>query len=250
MFDRLTYVRPAFRWEVKQRVGRVPNVADISNPTSVRIAIGMFEALGVPSAQTVSKAGDPGPALEAGIEQLLADALGEIDPLRNWTVARGKLIAAYHQYEHLERLAQLIKQDPTYRAEIARDYSIKPDVVVGELREAMGNTRHLLHAVVSCKWTIRSDRVQNIRHEAVLMIRHRRGRLPHIVAVTAEPLPSRIASIARGTGEIDAVYHVALGALSESVSAGPWHDQQDTLDELVGQRRLFDLAELAGTLAG
>ena len=81
------------------------------------------------------------------------------------------------------------------------------------------------------------------------MIRHRRGRLPHIVAVTAEPLPSRLAAIARGTGEIDAVYHVALDALTDAVSNGPWGDQQDMLDELVEQRRIFDLGDLPGALA-
>jgi hypothetical protein len=48
--------------------------------------------------------------------------------------------------------------------------------------------------------------VQNIRHECLQMIRHRRGRQPHPVTVTAEPLPSRLASIARGTGEVDDSY--------------------------------------------
>jgi hypothetical protein len=75
-----------------------------------------------------------------------------------------------------------------------------------------------LHAAVSCKWTIRSDRVQNIRHEANLLLRHRRGRAPHIVAVTAEPLPSRLASIAMGTGELDCVYHLVLDELREAVA--------------------------------
>src|SRR3954471_12436423 len=98
MLDRLSYVRPAFRWEDKKRVGTVPNVADVSNPTSVRISVGMFEALGVESTHRPLVAGDPGPALEAGIERYLADSLVEIDPLRTWTVARGRLIASYHQY--------------------------------------------------------------------------------------------------------------------------------------------------------
>jgi hypothetical protein len=50
------------------------------------------------------------------------------------------------------------------------------------------------------------------------MIRHRRGRQPHLVTVTAEPLPSRLASIARGTGEVDAVYHIAYDAMAASVA--------------------------------
>ena len=50
-------------------------------------------------------------------------------------------------------------------------------------------------------------------------VRHRRGRQPHLVTVTAEPLPTRLASIARGTGEVDAVYHIAFDALAASVTA-------------------------------
>ena len=71
----------------------------------------------------------------------------------------------------------------------------------------------LLHASVSCKWTIRSDRAQNTRLEARNLSRNRKGNQPHIVAVTAEPLPSRLASVALSTGDIDCVYHVALDEL-------------------------------------
>jgi hypothetical protein len=40
-----------------------------------------------------------------------------------------------------------------------------------------------------------------------------------LVTVTAEPLPTRLGSIARGTGEVDAVYHIAFDALAASVAA-------------------------------
>jgi hypothetical protein len=128
--------------------------------------------------------------------------------------------------------------------EIGRDYVIRPDVTVGIRRgEAL-----FLHAAISCKWTIRSDRVQNVRHEAVILTRHRRGRQPHIVVVTAEPLPSRLAAIARGTGEIDAVYHIAfeelLGATTSKGSAG----EKEVLAELVEQKRLVDFTRLPDVL--
>jgi hypothetical protein len=106
-----------------------------------------------------------------------------------------------------------------------------------------------LHAAISCKGTIRSDRVQNIRHECLQMIRHRRGRQPHLVTVTAEPLPSRLASIARGTGEVDAVYHVAFDAVNASVTENANAEQQEAWREVVGQRRLLSYEFLAGTLA-
>lgn len=73
------------------------------------------------------------------------------------------------------------------------------------------------HANVSLKWTFRSDRAQNVRTEALQMIRQRRGPMPHMVALTGEPLPSRLESLARGTGELDALYHVALHPLIEGL---------------------------------
>ncbi len=126
------------------------------------------------------------------------------------------------------------------------DYLIKPDVTV-----ALENFGELpfLHAAVSCKWTIRSDRVQNIRHESVLLTRLRRGRQPHIVSVTAEPLPTRLAAIARGTGEVDAVYHATLDPLVRATDLAGTPEQQDALAEMIEQRRLFDLSALPEVLA-
>jgi hypothetical protein len=66
--------------------------------------------------------------------------------------------------------------------------------------------------------------------------------------VTAEPLPSRLASIGRGTGEVDAVYHVAFAELRDSVAAVGTAEQRDVLAELTDQSRLLDLAALPKTL--
>lgn len=121
------------------------------------------------------------------------------------------------QYDHLNKVDELVKEYPELRTTLGTDYIIRPDVVVG-LPARHDEERPFLHAAISCKWTIRSDRVQNIRHENNQMIRHRRERLPHLMTVTAEPLPSRLAAIARGTGEVDAVYHIAFDALDYSVT--------------------------------
>ena len=64
---------------------------------------------------------------------------------------------------------------------------------------------------------MRSDRAQNTRTEALNLIRGRKGNTPLIVAVTFEPLPSRIASLAMGTGDLDCTYHGALNELLEAV---------------------------------
>ncbi|MFI5522371.1 NgoMIV family type II restriction endonuclease [Streptomyces platensis] len=91
--------------------------------------------------------------------------------------------------------------------------------------------------------------MQHIRHEFIQMIRHRRDRQPHLVTATAEPMPSRIAAIARGTGEADAVYHIAFEALAHAVAAQDTTQQQDDWNECVEQRRVLPYGELANTLA-
>lgn len=47
----------------------------------------------------------------------------------------------------------------------------------------------------SAKWTMRSDRAQNSRTEALGLIRNRKENLPHIAVVTGEPLPGRFGFI-------------------------------------------------------
>lgn len=85
--------------------------------------------------------------------------------------------------------------------------------------------RPILHASISCKWTIRSDRSQNARTEGLNLIRSRKGNAPHIVIVTAEPYPQRIASLALGTAVLE------------------------MLDILVSGKRLRDISDLPFDLA-
>jgi len=108
----------------------------------------------------------------------------------------------------------------------------------------------ILHASISCKWTLRSDRGQNARTEALNLIRNRKGSVPKIVAVTGEPLPMRIASLALGTGDLDCVYHFALPELQEAIddliSTGEsgLEDQKEMLNTLIEGRRLRDISDL------
>jgi hypothetical protein len=109
------------------------------------------------------------------------------------------------------------------------------------------NEKPILHASVSCKWTIRSDRAQNARSEGLNLVKNRKGRLPHIVVITAEPTPGRLASIALGTGEIDCVYHFALPELKETI-AELGHDDE-TLNVMIEGHRLRDISDLPLDLA-
>lgn len=96
---------------------------------------------------------------------------------------------------------------------------------------------------------MRSDRAQNSRTEALGLIRNRKGHLPHIAVVTAEPLPSRLASLAMGTGDIDCLYHFALYELIEAVNQSGAEDSIEILNILVEGKRLKDISDLPLDLA-
>ena len=176
-------------------------------------------------------------------------------------------IARYEQYAHLVALNNAAKNDPELAAALGSDYTITPDIVVSREAEAddvinaeqllVDNTvalatslrksnggRPFLHASISCKWTIRSDRAQNARSEALNLIRNRKGPLPHVMVVTAEPTPSRLASIALGTGDIDCVYHFALHELQVTLKTLGMDDAADLLAVMVNGRRLKDISDL------
>jgi hypothetical protein len=223
-----------------------PTPADSSSSQSMAISHELLRQLGC-GGQAVGGQ-SAGSALEHGVRDLLATQLPLMAPASSWDVRAGRPISHYWQYEHLARVHAIFVGNPLLKAELGVDYLVKPDVVVSVPGRSTGGLPSL-HAVVSCKFTLRSDRAQNIRHEAITLVRHRRGRQPHIVAVTGEPLPSRLAALCRGTGEIDAVYHTCLNELVAAVAAVGNSSQRSDLDEFVAQRRLFDLSDLAGHLS-
>jgi hypothetical protein len=239
-------------WKKLKSTGEpVPNSADSNSTPSKRLAGKILEVLGVePEVVLAETPSNPGPELERAVHEDLAVALSQIDPGRVWQVDHKKVVSDFFQYAHLRKLKQAVRKNPVLSADLGLDYLIEPDVTVGITGDSADSDGDpFLHAAVSCKWTIRSDRVQNIRHEFLQLIKHRRGRLPHLVAVTAEPMPSRIASIARGTGEVDTVYHIAFDALQEAVDAVGSKQQKNDLAEFITQGRLRPYEELAYTLA-
>lgn len=173
----------------------------------------------------------------------------------------------FAQYEHLAYLSQLTEQNSQLAAVLGNDYLVAPDVVMyrglyddeeinaenlivddristmTDIRRKNGG-KPILHASISAKYTMRSDRAQNSRTEALNLIRNRKGHLPHIVVVTAEPMPNRLASLAMGTGDIDCVYHFALYELIRAVQDVGSEDAIETLDTLVQGKRLKDISDL------
>ena len=178
----------------------------------------------------------------------------------------------FEQYEHLAYLSALTAENAQLAAALGNDYLVAPDVVVyrelyedaeinqnqcivdnnvskmADIRKNNGG-KPLLHASVSAKYTMRSDRAQNSRTEALNLIRNRKGHLPHIVVVTAEPMPNRLASLALGTGDIDCVYHFALYELIRAVKEVGSEDAIELLDTLVSGKRLKDISDLPLDLA-
>jgi hypothetical protein len=164
---------------------------------------------------------------------------------------------------------RVLKKDKELAATLATDYLVTPDIVIGRkpvpdaefnrrgqivngdsalltpLRERNNpESRPIFHASISCKWTVCSDRAQNTRTEALNLIRNRKGKTPHIAVVVAEPMPTRLASLALGTGDIDCVYHIALPQLTNAAQECGFEDQLDMLQLLVDGRRLRDIADL------
>ena len=211
----------------------------------------------------------PGAELERRTQGFLRATFPRLTHLRpgGWHVRAGSAISHFEQYSHLEALEQAAEANAELAAALGTDYTIKPDIIITREPEPderinqnetfvvpglarftplrRENTElELLHASVSCKWTIRSDRTQNSRAEALNLLRNRKGRAPHIAVVTAEPLPSRLASIAIGTGDIDCTYHVALHELQDVVSAEHWPNAHDKLSIMVDGKRLRDISDL------
>lgn len=178
----------------------------------------------------------------------------------------------FEQYEHLAYLSALTAENAQLAAALGNDYLVAPDVVIyrnlyedeeinakqyivddeisrmADIRKSNGG-KPLLHASVSAKYTMRSDRAQNSRTEALNLIRNRKGHLPHIVVVTAEPMPNRLALLALGTGDIDCVYHFALYELIRAVKEVGSEDAVETLETLVQGKRLKDISDLPLDLA-
>ncbi|MFJ8791123.1 NgoMIV family type II restriction endonuclease [Streptomyces sp. NPDC102462] len=236
--------------KIQKSKGLVPNNADSSSTPSKALASEILGYLGVQPGVTLHDIPEHlGPALERKVRDDLDKTLPESDASRIWHVDHKKIISDFSQYAHLGTLKRAVSKNAVLSADLGLDYLIKPDVTIGVTHAStLAGSDPFLHAAVSCKWTIRSDRVQNIRHEFLQMIRHRRGRLPHLVTVTAEPMPSRIAAIARGTGEVDAVYHIAFDALKNAVEAVGSKQQKNDLAECIGQGRLRPYEALTATL--
>jgi len=252
----------------------IPSNADKHSRQSVEIANGILDRIGSQGDGARLAGQMSGSKFEEICENYLKQTFLKLGHLRpgNWEIGRGGsggrlAIAQFDQYEHLSSLEAAAKASPELAAALGSDYLIKPDIVVARYPEddevinmphafvddsqarltslrKCNNLKPILHASVSCKWTIRSDRAQNARSEGLNLVRNRKGRLPHISVVTGEPTPNRIASIALGTGDIDCVYHFALPELVATVDELGFEDAAEMLTTMINGKRLRDISDL------
>lgn len=251
----------------------VASNADKSSKLSKRIAQKMAEYLGA-SERIKAEGQTIGATFESACREFLNNTFLKLQHLRpgKWHVDKlgnrnSIKTSNFVQYEHLDYLEQLIKDDSQLATCIGNDYIVAPDIIIyrdpepdefinrdftivdgscsrlSAIREKF-NKLPILHASISAKWTMRSDRAQNSRTEALGLIRNRKGHLPHIVVITGEPLPSRLASLALGTGDIDCLYHIALYELIEAVKATESEDSIEMLNILISGKRLKDISDL------
>lgn len=252
----------------------IPSNADKGSKISKEIAVALLGELG--GAETAEKL--PGQTAGSDFEEICAKfvevTFKRFSRLRpgEFFVRKGGQIIEFDQYSHLDDLGALAAQYPQMATALGSDYLIKPDVVVGRrpmsddeinFSDALVDMQaarltsirianqesSILHASISCKWTLRSDRAQNARSEGLNLVRNRKGKLPHICVVTGEPMPSRIASLALGTGDLDCVYHFALPELERALRTVGGDDRIEQLKMMIDGKRLRDISDLPLDLA-
>ena len=264
----------------KKAGGVYPNFADGSSRSSVAISNRIATELGFGNSARKQISGQTaGSLFEELTCKFIEEAFSAIAHLRpgHWSYSTSETrISGFAQYAHLETLDTLVNDNQALAAALGHGYIITPDIVVSRsstTRDAINSHQVVLdsadmatltpfvegnrlseapflHTNISCKWTIRSNRSQNTRTEALNLIRNRKGKLPHIVAVTAEPLLMRIASLALGTGDLDCVYHFALDELKRACDTIPGvEDQAEMLKTMIQGSRLRDISDLPFDLA-
>jgi hypothetical protein len=249
-------LRKAYHKEICQRIlglrSGIPNLADVSSKTSKILAVGMTTRLGFP----LSTSPPVGQTVGTVFGELTMNFLNKTFQLLHhirpgkWIFSASQTsvgIAAFDQYEHLAALDRALKAHKDLAAALGGDYIIRPDIVIG--REPLSdseinqNIDILGKDQVSTLTPLRKDNFKTPK-PILHLIRNRKGKTPHIACVTAEPMPTRLASLAMGTGDIDCVYHMALMELASSVKENGNEDQQEMLDTLIAGKRLRDISDL------
>ena len=281
-------LRREYHWQIRERVESVsaskkkvlnyPSFADETNRASREIAWGIFSRLEAADSPPPPSRQITGTRFESITASFVEEGFHLLRHIRpgDWFYSTRYSIPQFNQYEHMEYLnrVQSLHDDPLLASALDDEYIIRPDIIVGRqlitdeeinrhekvvtddehfadltsLRAAHNSCLHL-HASISCIWKTHSNRAHSSYIIALDPIRNRKGRLPHIAVVTAEPLPTRLAAIALGTGDVDCVYHFALHEMRAAIEEIDNEDQMDMLDIMIQGKRLRDISDLPFDLA-
>lgn len=255
-----------------------PNFADGSNTASRQIAWEIIREIGCQPEYGSLTGQTAGSLFEQITKGFLEESFSLLQHIRpgKWIYSINTAISNFDQYRDLAEIEKVVRANRELATTLGKDYVVSPDIIIAReplsdeeinrnntlisqkqpfarltpiRKQNLNVPKPILHASISCKWTLRSDRAQNTRTEALNLIRNRKGNLPHVVAVTAEPTPIRIASLALGTGDIDCVYHFALNELRAAIEKLGNEDQLEMLNMLMEGRRLRDISDLPFDLA-
>jgi len=258
---------------------RIPSIADAGNATSIQIANEMLKQIGAVTKRKKLSDQTAGNRFEALCASFLEKTFLKLNHLRpgKWKImcsshGDGVDITKYEQYAHLSVIANIRTNHPELLTKLGIDYILLPDIAIARQPETdetinqpepiidnssglmtglrlINGGLPLIHASISCKLILGSDHIEKIRSEAFNLIGKRKGRVPNIVVVTAEPLPSRLASLALGVGDIDCVYHFALPELWQAIDRIDHDDSKKMLRILIDGKRLRDISDLPMDLA-
>lgn len=279
-------LRQAYHQRICQEIIRIDrcgnieclNLADVRNRTSIRIAWGIAKAIGYSRNEKPVQEQTVNRCFATITQDFIAQTSVLLKHLRpgEWVYFLDVSVLSFDQYEHLVDVEDFITRDSLLMSSLGPIYIPQPDISIGRhplldevinkscqvlepslpfasltpLRAAnFDNPLPILHACIFCEWSLHGNEAENARTEALNLIRNRKGSLPHIVAVTAEPLPTRLAALALGTGDLDCVYHFALPELQQALQEACNEDQLDILNTLVTGRRLRDISDLPFDLA-
>ena len=174
----------------------IPSNADKDSKYSRKISKGILNRLGGEYGRNRLAGQRSGSKFEDICKKYIEKTFLKLRHIRpgDWEIKKGggarAAIAQYFQYEHLAYLEQMSKENPKLAAVLGSDYLIKPDIVISRVPEKdeninvheiivddkearltpirkINNELPILHASISCKWTIRSDRAQNARSEGL-----------------------------------------------------------------------------------
>jgi len=252
-----------------------PNIADWHSPQSVVIARAMLSRIGYPlRSEPLSDEVARG-CFVSSTRDFIERALHMIEHLRpgHWVLCSGGAPVSFENHEDLTQLARALVAHPDGLAALS-DFVLRPDILVGRgpIPDSEINRhaeiisgdlatltpfrarnhprqRPMLTACVSCNLKLSSYGNADLPGETLNLLRNRQGNTPHIAIVTAEPLPSRIASVALGTGDIDCVYHMALYELAGAVQQVGDETLVEMYHLLVDGKRLRDISDLPFDLA-